>query len=229
MITRIRPTDQCAPTGMPRTWPSRTLCFTGPHLHRATAPLCGPSGAEVRGDVPEHRGPLGHASLPRAGPHPLGRAEGRTARAAGTVDGSTSPAGRRNTWAISGGVRHDQAGRIPTRRRPGLSSSAPPSPPAWRHWLWPAALLRAHQAELRKLAALLQEHETVDGDTVYRLVGMPVPKQGSDTTVAPRRAAAASRSVSRGSTSGGGGRSRAGADHDGGPDPARREAGGHGS
>ena len=52
-------------------------------------------------------------------------------------------------------------------------------------------LLRSHQGELGKLADLLQEHETVDGAVVYRLVGLPVPKQGADTTVAPRRTAAA--------------------------------------
>ena len=76
-------------------------------------------------------------------------------------------------------------------------------------------LLHAHQAELRKLAALLQEHETVDGDTVYRLAGMPPPKQSPDTTVAPRQAAVTSSRASRGAASADGGPSRAEADHDG--------------
>jgi len=75
-------------------------------------------------------------------------------------------------------------------------------------------LLRAHQAELRKLAALLQEHETIDGDTVYRLVGAPVPEQGPEITVAPRRAAP-SRSATRGTTPAGSGQSRAKADQNG--------------
>ena len=61
-------------------------------------------------------------------------------------------------------------------------------------------LLRGHQAELRKLADLLQEHETVDGDTVYRLAGVPAPKQGPDTTVAPRRTAPAGSPAARGVT-----------------------------
>ncbi|HUK67165.1 MAG TPA: hypothetical protein VLW50_00155 [Streptosporangiaceae bacterium] len=73
-------------------------------------------------------------------------------------------------------------------------------------------LLRAHQAELRKLADLLQEQETVDGDRVYRLVAMPAPKQGADTTVAPHRAAASASDDSRGATSANGQRDRAGAD-----------------
>jgi cell division protease FtsH len=61
-------------------------------------------------------------------------------------------------------------------------------------------LLRSHQGELRKLADLLQEHETVDGDIVYQLVGLPAPKQGADTTVAPRRTAAADTHATRGVT-----------------------------
>jgi cell division protease FtsH len=52
-------------------------------------------------------------------------------------------------------------------------------------------LLREHQQQLRELARMLQENETVDGEVVYRLVGVPVPQRGPehgpDTMVAPRR------------------------------------------
>ena len=77
------------------------------------------------------------------------------------------------------------------------------------------SLLRAHQAELRKLADLLQEHETVDGDVVYRLAGVPAPQQGPDTTVAPRRAAAAGSGATRGATSVSREHSQTQADHGG--------------
>ena len=36
-------------------------------------------------------------------------------------------------------------------------------------------ILSEHREELDKLAALLLEHETVDGETVYDLVGRPMP------------------------------------------------------
>ena len=74
-------------------------------------------------------------------------------------------------------------------------------------------LLRSHQDELRKLAGLLQEHETVDGDTVYRLVRLPVPRQGAEATVAPHRAAATDGAGAHGPTAAGGGRSQSEAEH----------------
>jgi cell division protease FtsH len=47
-------------------------------------------------------------------------------------------------------------------------------------------LLRSHQSELRRLAALLVEKETVDGDAVYDVLGLPAPEHRPDaTTVAP--------------------------------------------
>jgi cell division protease FtsH len=52
-----------------------------------------------------------------------------------------------------------------------------------------ADLLRAHRGELEQLVDLLLEAETVDGEAVYRLVGLPVPTHGADQTVAPRRPA----------------------------------------
>ncbi|MBO0775213.1 MAG: AAA family ATPase, partial [Actinobacteria bacterium] len=52
-------------------------------------------------------------------------------------------------------------------------------------------LLRAHRAELDGLADLLQEHETVDGEVVYQLVGKAVPEHRPDALVAPQRSAAA--------------------------------------
>ena len=36
-------------------------------------------------------------------------------------------------------------------------------------------LIRAHRAELEQLVELLLDQETVDGEAVYRIVGMPVP------------------------------------------------------
>ena len=38
------------------------------------------------------------------------------------------------------------------------------------------SLLRAHQADLRSVVDLLLEHETVDGDAVYRVLGMEPPE-----------------------------------------------------
>ncbi|MEW6470994.1 MAG: ATP-dependent zinc metalloprotease FtsH [Actinomycetota bacterium] len=40
-------------------------------------------------------------------------------------------------------------------------------------------LLTTHQGELEKLTELLLEHETIDGETVYRLVGRPAPQTPS--------------------------------------------------
>ncbi|HEV2377019.1 MAG TPA: ATP-dependent zinc metalloprotease FtsH [Streptosporangiaceae bacterium] len=52
-------------------------------------------------------------------------------------------------------------------------------------------LLRSHRSELQQLADLLIDKETVDGETVYRLLGLPVPEHGRDTTMAPHRRAPA--------------------------------------
>jgi cell division protease FtsH len=53
-------------------------------------------------------------------------------------------------------------------------------------------LLRSHQNELRQLADLLVEKETVDGDAVYRLLDVPPPEhQHEGTTLAPERPAPA--------------------------------------
>jgi cell division protease FtsH len=51
-------------------------------------------------------------------------------------------------------------------------------------------VLSDHQRELSGLVDLLLEQETVDGASVYRLVGRPVPVDTSGTTMAPRRVAA---------------------------------------
>jgi cell division protease FtsH len=48
-------------------------------------------------------------------------------------------------------------------------------------------LLRAHRSQLNQLADLLLEQETVDGEAVYRLLGLPLPEHRRDATVAPRR------------------------------------------
>jgi cell division protease FtsH len=53
-------------------------------------------------------------------------------------------------------------------------------------------LIRSHRDELHKLVDLLLEHETVDGEAVYRIVGKPVPEHTPDElAIAPRAAAAA--------------------------------------
>jgi cell division protease FtsH len=55
-------------------------------------------------------------------------------------------------------------------------------------------LLREHRAELRTLVSLLLEQETVDGEAVYRVLGMTPPEHRQEGTVmAPARPAAASR------------------------------------
>jgi cell division protease FtsH len=52
-------------------------------------------------------------------------------------------------------------------------------------------LIRTHQGDLTRLADLLVERETVDGDEVYRLLGLPVPQHAPDgLEIAPGRAAA---------------------------------------
>jgi cell division protease FtsH len=52
-------------------------------------------------------------------------------------------------------------------------------------------LIRSHQDQLHQIVALLQEHETIDGSAVYRIVGRPVPEHRPDElSIAPRAAAA---------------------------------------
>ena len=51
-------------------------------------------------------------------------------------------------------------------------------------------LIRSHRAELDRLVELLVEHETVDGEAVYRIVGKPVPERApEEMAIAPRTAA----------------------------------------
>jgi cell division protease FtsH len=58
-----------------------------------------------------------------------------------------------------------------------------------------AGLLRQHQAELRALVDLLLERETVDGNEVYRVLGVAPPQRRQDegAVMAPARPAAATR------------------------------------
>jgi cell division protease FtsH len=57
-------------------------------------------------------------------------------------------------------------------------------------------LIRTHQGDLDRLADLLVDRETVDGDEVYRLLGLPVPEhQPAGQEIAPGRAAAAAAPV----------------------------------
>jgi cell division protease FtsH len=51
-------------------------------------------------------------------------------------------------------------------------------------------LLRSRLAELHRLVDQLLEAETVNGETVYQILGLPVPQRGPETAVAPRRPAA---------------------------------------
>jgi len=54
------------------------------------------------------------------------------------------------------------------------------------------SLLRAHRAELHSLVALLLEQETVDGDAVYRVLGLVPPEHRPDGAImAPARPAVA--------------------------------------
>jgi cell division protease FtsH len=57
-------------------------------------------------------------------------------------------------------------------------------------------LLRTHGRELHELVDELLESETVNGETVYEILGLPVPQRGPETTVAPRRPAAMTPSAS---------------------------------
>jgi cell division protease FtsH len=51
-------------------------------------------------------------------------------------------------------------------------------------------LISSHRAELARIVELLLEHETVDGEAVYRIVGRPAPEhRGDEMAIAPRAAA----------------------------------------
>jgi cell division protease FtsH len=54
-----------------------------------------------------------------------------------------------------------------------------------------AELLRGHLAELHRLVDQLLEAETVTGEAVYQVLGLPVPQRGPQTMAAPRKPAAA--------------------------------------
>jgi cell division protease FtsH len=52
-------------------------------------------------------------------------------------------------------------------------------------------LISSHRTELGKIVDLLLEHETVDGDAVYRIAGRPMPEHTpDDLAIAPRAVAA---------------------------------------
>jgi cell division protease FtsH len=58
------------------------------------------------------------------------------------------------------------------------------------------SLIRSHQSELGQLVNLLLEHETVDGEAVYRIVGRPVPEhRPEEMAIAPHAGAAAASSA----------------------------------
>ncbi len=80
------------------------------------------------------------------------------------------------------------------------------------------SLLRAHPAELHSLVDLLLEHETVDGDAVYRVLGMVPPEHRPDAVVMAPQYARGGRQPGRGP---GAGRPRAGTSPAG-PAPPRR-------
>jgi cell division protease FtsH len=52
-----------------------------------------------------------------------------------------------------------------------------------------SGLLRAHRDQLNQLADLLLKQETVDGEAVYHLLGLPQREHRQDATLAPRRGA----------------------------------------
>jgi cell division protease FtsH len=53
------------------------------------------------------------------------------------------------------------------------------------------AMIGSHRPELHQIVDLLLEHETIDGDEVYRIVGRPVPEnRGVELTMAPHGATA---------------------------------------
>ena len=92
---------------------------------------------------------------------------------------------------------------VPRRRRPGMSSR--PFAEATQAVIdgevarllreaeeQAVGLLRSHRAELHSLVDLLLEQETVDGDAVYRVLGMTPPEHRQDGVVmAPARPAVA--------------------------------------
>ena len=81
------------------------------------------------------------------------------------------------------------------------------------------SLIRSHQAELGQLVALLLEQETVDGDEVYRIVGMTPPEHRQDAAIiAPARPAAAASRIPNPALPGG----HAAASPDG-PAPAKEQ------
>jgi cell division protease FtsH len=54
------------------------------------------------------------------------------------------------------------------------------------------ALIRGHQSELRQVVSLLLDAETIDGNAVYRVLGLTPPEHGPDgITMAPERPAPA--------------------------------------
>jgi cell division protease FtsH len=66
-------------------------------------------------------------------------------------------------------------------------------------------LIRTHQGDLDRLSDLLVEQETVDGEEVYRLLGLPVPEHVPEgREIAPGRAAAAAASHNPSPVPGGG-------------------------
>jgi cell division protease FtsH len=53
------------------------------------------------------------------------------------------------------------------------------------------AMIGSHRAELHEIVDLLLEHESIDGDEVYRIVGRPVPEgRSAELTIAPHGATA---------------------------------------
>jgi cell division protease FtsH len=54
-------------------------------------------------------------------------------------------------------------------------------------------LIRSHRSELDQIVSLLLEHETIDGEAVYRIVGRPVPEhRPQEMAIGPHGASAAS-------------------------------------
>jgi cell division protease FtsH len=65
-------------------------------------------------------------------------------------------------------------------------------------------LIGSHRGELQQVVDLLLEHETIDGDEVYRIAGRPVPVHGpDDLSIAPPAAVAKSVGASGGGHSAG--------------------------
>jgi cell division protease FtsH len=80
-------------------------------------------------------------------------------------------------------------------------------------------LISSHRAELGKIVDLLLEHETVDGEAIYRIVGRPVPEHRPEELAIAPRAVASSKTVgtsAAGDGVGGAGVSGAGAGAGGG-------------